>query len=450
MSPVTLHQPAVLQVPRKHPIGEVVSSPAPFRDHVQLIVATLVTGTLAGIGAIAFHHIADTFGDWLFAWAALHSPLGRLSVVLLVPTIGLGLIGLVLQFMPEARLGGIQEVFEALQYSQGVIPFRRIINVILSGLVLAFGGSVGPEGPMVQMGALIGSLAGQRTGLFGRHLETIVRAGAASGIAAAFRSPAGGVLLVLEIFGARFNKSLPAIGLAAVIGYFIRTAMVGDSYPFRPAMPLDDLPITGLVLLAPLMGLLAAPTGHLFIQIFNRFKTVFPGRWPLALRTAVGGLMVGIIAIGFPQVLSAGYWVVKQALHGGIGFQLFVALLALKMLATSITFGSGAVGGLFAPTLVIGAMYGGAFGYGFHYLMPSAAPQPELFILLGMVVMFGSIVKGYWSGLLLVADMSGCYHQLLLPGIIAGGLSFLISWELHKDSIFGLPIDPAREQPRAA
>jgi len=100
--------------------------------------------------------------------------------------------------------------------------------------------------------------------------------------------------------------------------------------------------------------------------------------------------------------------------------QLFVILLFLKMLATSTTLGSGAVGGLFAPTLLIGALYGGAFGYGVHSLSPSLVPQPELFVLLGMVVMFGSIVKGYWSGLLMVADLSGCYHQLLLPGVIAG------------------------------
>jgi chloride channel protein, CIC family len=144
-------------------------------------------------------------------------------------------------------------------------------------------------------------------------------------------------------------------------------------------------------------------------------------------------------------VLSAGYPVIEQSLCGGIGFQLFVILLGLKMLATSITVGSGAVGGLFAPTLMIGAMYGGAFGYGLHRLAPSAVPQPELFILLGMVVMFGSIAKGYWSGLLMVADMSGCYHQLLLPGVIAGGISFLVSWEMHDRSIFDLPIDPARE-----
>jgi len=451
MRPATAHQPAVLPPPRKRIFAaRPISSPRPFRDGSRLIIATIITGALVGIGASACHHLADTLGDLLFVWANAHRPMGRVPVVLIIPTVGLGLIGLTLQRLPQGRIGGVKEVFESLKHSQGIIPFSRIINVLLSGLVLAFGGSVGPEGPMVQMGALIGSLVGQSTGISGGRLKTIVRAGAAAGIAAAFRSPAGGVLLVLEIFGARFNGALTHIGIAAVIGYGIRIAIVGDAYPFRPNLPLGNLPALGLLLLAPLMGLLAAPTGHFFIWMFNRFKTVLPGRWPLALRTALGGLMVGVIAVWFPQVLSAGYPVIKDSLQGGMVFHVFLILMCLKMVATSITFGSGAVGGLFAPTLVIGAMFGGVFGYGFHYLMPAIAPQPELFVLLGMIVIFGSIVKGYWSGLLMVADMSNCYHQLLLPGIIAGGISFLISWKLHEHSIFELPVDPARRRSKAA
>ncbi|MBZ5507088.1 MAG: chloride channel protein [Acidobacteriia bacterium] len=408
----------------------------------KVVLATVITGLLAGIGSVVFHYLADSN---LLAWCESHSLRARLPVVLAIPTIGLCLIGIVLQLVPESRIGGVKEVFEALERFHAVIPMRRILNVILSALVLAFGGSVGPEGPMVQLGALLGSQVGQRAGLARHHLATLVQAGAAAGVAAAFRSPAGGVLLVLELFGARFNRGLAAIGSAAVIGYMARTAIVGDAYPFRPAVTLDPLPMATSFLIVPIMGLLAAPTGHFFIWIFNLSPKVLPFRWPLALRATLGGLMVGGIAIWFPQVLSAGYPVIEHSLHQGIGFELCVILLGLKMLATSITFGSGAVGGLFAPTLVIGAMYGGAFGFGLHRLAPAVVPQPELFVLLGMIVMFGSIAKGYWSGLLMVADMSGCYHQLLLPGVIAGGISFLLSWEMHDMSIFGLPIDPARE-----
>ncbi len=414
-----------------------------FRANTLLILATLVTGLLAGLGAVGFHYLADTLGESLFAWGEAHRAMTRLPFVMAIPTVGLALVGALLQWMPESRLGGVAEVLDSLEVAQGIIPFRRIVNVILSGLVLAFGGSVGPEGPMVQMGALFGSLVGQRFGIARRHLQTLVRAGAAAGIAAAFRSPAGGVLLTLELFGVRFNQDLTAVGVAAAIGYLTRTVLLGDAYPFRPPGTIEALPLTTLLLAVPVMGLLAAPAGHLFIWMFNRFKTAFPRRWPLTLRVALGGFFVGAIAIWFPQVLSAGYPVIDHGLHGGIAFELFVTLLLLKMLATSITFGSGAVGGLFAPTLVIGAMYGGAFGYGLQRIVPTAVPQPELFVLLGMVVMFGSIVKGYWSGLLMIADMSGCYHQLLLPGVIAGGISFFLSWELHDRSIFGLTLDPA-------
>ena len=415
----------------------------------RLIVATIAIGVLAGIGATGFHFLADRLGEQLFAWVDSQTASSRLPFVLIVPTVGLGLIGLVLQYYPPGRLGGVREVFESIEHHAGVIPFERIWNVILSGLVLAFGGSVGPEGPMVQMGALVGSLVGQSMRLPASFLPAVVRAGAAAGIAAAFRSPAGGVLLTLEVFGAKFNRDLTAIAAAAGIGFLTRTALLGDAYPFALSSPAQAVPLSGLLLIAPLMGLAAAPTGHLFIRMLAKFRTLFPARWPLSARVALGGLLVGGIGVYYPQVMSAGYPVILKALHGGLDVKLFVLLLFLKMLATSITFGSGAVGGLFAPTLVMGAMYGGAFGFGFHALFPAAVPQPELYVLLGMIVMFGSIVKGYWSGLLMVADMSGAYHALLLPGIIAGGISFLLSWELGDESVFGLPLEGERARARA-
>jgi len=422
----------------------------PFRQTANLIGATLAAGVLAGIGAIVLHYLADTFGMSLFGWAEKHQQQLVLPVHFLLPCVGLFGIGLFLQKIPESRKGGVGEVLATFENHQGNVPWVRILNVLMSGLVLAVGGSVGPEGPMVQLGALTGSKCGQWFGLNRRQLETLVRAGAAAGIAAAFRSPAGGVLLTLEILGARFNRDLTAISIASGIGYLVRTAALGDAYPFRPAADMQPLPILTVVVLVPIMGLLAAPTGHLFIWLFGKFQHVFPEKWPLWLRVTIGGALVGLIGIWFPQVQSAGYPTISQGLNGQLSLTLLVTLLLLKMLATSITFGSGAVGGLFAPTLVIGSLFGGAFGYGIHAVFPAAIPQPELFVLLGMIVMFGSIIKGYWSGLLMVADLSGCYHQLLLPGVIAGGISYLISWELHNKSIFELTLDPAGkpERPR--
>ncbi len=410
----------------------------------RLLGATILAGILAGLGSIGFHFIANHLDEVLFSWAA-----ARPLYVIGIPTVGLFLIGLWLQFSPETRLGGVREVLEVLhhrvgQYSgpeSGKIGLIRLLNVIASGLVLAFGGSVGPEGPMVQLGALAGSQSGQLFGLSGRHLRTLVRAGTAAGVAAAFRSPAGAVLLVLEVFGAKLNRELTAIATAAGLGYLLRTTLLGDAYPFQPTAPQNPLPTLTLLTAVPLMGLLAAPTGHLFISMFRAMPRFFPKSLPLWARVTLGGLIVGTLGVWYPQVLSAGYPTILAGLHGQFTVTLFVVLLLLKMFATSVTFGSGAVGGLFAPTLVMGSLYGGAFGYGLHALWPEAAPQPELFVLLGMIVMFGSIVKGYLSGLLMIADMSGCYHQLLLPGIIAGGISYLVSWELGDTSVFGLALN---------
>ena len=415
-----------------------------FAGFGRLISAAVATGVLSGFGAIAFHYVADRLGEALYSQAIAVDWLQRIPIVILVPTLGLGLVGLILQRTPEGRIGGVREVLESIEQHGGVVPAVRLLNVVLSALVLAFGGSVGPEGPMVQLGAVTGSWVGQRFGMTRESLQTLVRAGLAAGVAATFRSPAGGVLLTLEVFGARFNRDLAAISIASAVGYLTRTMLLGDAYAFRPAGVMEQVPLSGLLIVVPIMGLVAAPTGHLFIRLFEWFGTAFPARWPLAVRVTLGGFLVGAIAIPFPQVLSAGYPVIHQIMSQDLSIQLLVALLLLKMLATSITFGSGAVGGLFAPTLVMGAMYGGAIGYGVHAVAPQMVPQPELFVLLGMVVMFGSIVKGYWSGLLMVADLSGCYHQLLLPGVIAGGISFFASWELYDRSIFGLQIDPAR------
>lgn len=413
----------------------------------RLMIATMLAGLLSGFGAITFHYLADTFGDTLFRWAAASRWLRGLPVVVIIPTVGLLLVGLVLQLVPESRVGGMREVLDGINHRGGVLPLIRLLNVLLSALVLACGGSVGPEGPMVQLGAVAGSWVGQRFGLTREDLQTLARAGAAAGIAAAFRSPAGGVLLTLEVFGARFNQDLAAIAIAAGLGYLTRTALLGDAYPFQPAEVMQPMPAAALLLVVPIMGLVAAPTGHLFIRMFERGKTAFPARWPLSVNVALGGFLVGVIALWFPQVLSAGYPLIDHLIQAGMPILLLVTLLLLKMLATSITFGSGAVGGLFAPTLVIGALYGGAFGYGIHLFAPQVAPQPQLFVLLGMVVMFGSVIKGYWSGLLMVADLSGCYHQLLLPGVIAGGISYFASWEMHDRSIFGLAIDPSGSSP---
>jgi CIC family chloride channel protein len=142
------------------------------------------------------------------------------------------------------------------------------------------------------------------------------------------------------------------------------------------------------------------------------------------------------MGIWFPQVLGGGYPVIRSAMDGGIAPGLFVWLCLLKMLATSISMGCGVVGGVFAPVFVIGGLFGGAFGYGIHTIAPWAIPQGDLFVMLGAMVVFGCVVKSKWSGLMIFADLSGTYMDLLLPALIAGGVAHLIIRRLHPNSIY--------------
>src|SRR5262249_11096612 len=150
----------------------------------------------------------------------------------------------------------------------------------------------------------------------------------------------------------------------------------------------------------------------------------------------LGGLILGTIAIWFPQVLGGGYPVIRTSMDGKLSWELFGVLSFLKMLATSITLGCGAVGGVFAPVFVIGGLFGGAFGYGIHSVAPWAIPQGGLFVMLGAMMVFGCVVKSKWAGLMIFADLSGSYRDLLVPALIAGGVAHLISKRLNPKSIY--------------
>jgi CIC family chloride channel protein len=338
--------------------------------------------------------------------------------------------------LPGARVGGMREVRLSLDRTNEAVPWIRGVNYLLSALALMFGASAGSEGPVAQLGGLAGNRLGRWLGLDDEALKTVMRGAVAAGTAALFRSPIGGVLVTIELFGARLNWHLLPIAAASAIGMLVRIAIRGDEYPLAPPGPFDRLPAFTLFVLLPFLGVLSAFLGRLFLWIWYRSKTVLPPRWPLLLRVAIGGAIVGAIGIWFPQVLGGGYPVIRSSMDGGIAPRLFVWLCLLKMLATSISLGCGVVGGVFAPVFVIGGLFGGAFGYGIHMIAPWAIPQGGLFVMLGAMVVFGCVVKSKWAGLMIFADLSGSYMDLLVPALIAGGVAHLISRRLNPKSIY--------------
>ena len=394
--------------------------------HTRLAVATVACGILTGLGGV---------GYFLFSSGVFRLFVGS-PFLALFTTAGFLLIGLMLHAFPEARVGGMREVRLSLDRTKEPVPWIRAMNYVLSGLGVAFGGSAGAEGPVAQFGALAGNRVGRFFGLADTELQTLMRAAVAAGTAALFRSPIGGVLVTIELFGARLNWHLVPIVAAASVGMLVRVVIRGNEYPLGSPEPYHPLPPFTFFVLLPILGILSAFVGRLFLWIWYSGKAVFPQRWPLVLRVTLGGAIVGGIGIWFPEVLGGGYPVIRSSLDGNISWQLFCVLCILKMLATSISLGCGAVGGVFAPVFVIGGLFGGAFGFGIHAVAPWAVPQGGLFMMLGAMVVFGCVVKSKWAGLMIFADLSGNYMDLLLPSLIAGGVAHLISKRLNPKSIY--------------
>jgi CIC family chloride channel protein len=402
----------------------------PMRSsHTRLAVATVACGTVTGLGGVGYY----LFSTRVFSFLLNRVPWPWIA---LVPAAGFLLVGLLLKRFPGARIGGMREVRLSLGRIKEPVPMVRGLNYVLSCVGLAFGGSAGSEGPVAQLGALAGNRVGRFFRLSDAELQTVMRAAVAAGTAALFRSPVGGVLVTIELFGARLNRHLLPVAGAAGLGMLVRVAIRGNEYPLAPPGPFDPLPPFTLFVLLPILGALAAVTGRIFLWIWYRGKTVFPERWSLLLRVTLGGAIVGSVGIWFPQVLGGGYPVIRSAMDGGISWQLFCVLCVLKMFATSISLGSGAVGGVFAPVFVIGGLFGGAFGYGIHAIAPWAIPQGGLFVMLGAMMVFGCVVKSKWAGLVIFADLSGSYMDVLVPSLIAGGVAHLISKRLNPKSIY--------------
>jgi CIC family chloride channel protein len=395
---------------------------------IRLAGATVAAGVLTGLGGVGYYFISLWLVGTLFGRADLS--------VAIVPAVGFCLAGIVLQAFPATQTGGIREVIASLRKPKEPVPLVRGANVLLSCMVLGFGGSAGSEGPVAQLGGLIGSRFAHLFRLDAADIQTIVRAAVAAGTAALFRSPVGGIVLTVELFGARLDWGMLPIAAASALGFLVRIAIRGNEYPLQPPGVFDRLPLFTLLVVLPAMGVLGAFVGRLFLWAFERSKTVLPKAWPLWLRVSIGGTLVGCIGIWFPQVLSGGYPVIRRSLDGGIPWVFFWVLCAMKILSTSITFGSGAVGGVFAPVFVIGGLFGGAVGYGIHAFAPWAVPQGGLFVMIGAMVVFGCVIKCKWTGLIIFADLSGSYVDLLLPALIAGGVAHLLSRRLNPRSIY--------------
>jgi CIC family chloride channel protein len=444
---------------------------SPLLDYLQpsgtavLLGTAIVIGLGTGLGAVLFIQLIAFVQRVFFeSGEAVLGFLGR-GLFILAPVVG-GLVAgpIIAFFAKEAKGHGVPEVMQAIALHGGQIRPRVVVaKVLASAACIGSGGSAGREGPIVQVGAALGSTLGQWLRLSGARIRNLVACGAAAGIAATFNAPIAGVLFATEVIVGELQlNDLGSVVISAVTASTVARVFLGD----RPAFTIPNYGVKTPweILLYALLGVLAALAAVGFIRLLYGVEDRFD-RWkfPEALKPAVGGLLLGglaffypmILGLGFvpgeeallglplveniPHVFGSGFPTIEAALLGDLSFGLLLVLVLLKPLATSLTLGSGNSGGVFAPALFIGASLGGAFGQVVEYLAPGTTAGPGAFAIVGMAAAFAGAARAPFTAILIVFEMTNDYRLIvpLMAGVI---VSLIVAERLHRESIYTLKL----------
>lgn len=405
-----------------------------------LLFANLI-GIGAGFGAILFRWLISSFQN-LFFDKGQHvlSFMGPYYVVI-IPAAGGIIVGvLIYLFSSEAKGHGVPEVMLAVATSGSKIrPRVAAMKALVSSICIGSGGSVGREGPIVQISSAMGSSLGQLFRLSEDKTRILIACGAAGGIAATFNAPLAGIFFALEIilreYGARYFSS---VVLSAVTATVISRAFLGSSPAF--VTPAYELLSNWDFAFYFVLGFLAAVVGWIFIKVLYKTEDIFDSwKIPDYVKPAIGGLVLGSIGLYYPQIFGVGYTSIESTLNGQLAPMIILALLGLKILATSLTLGSGGSGGVFAPSLFIGAMLGSSFGSLIHLIFPAIPISTGAYALVGMGAVFAGSAQAPISAILILFEMTGDY-KILLPLMITCVISTLVVKRFSRDSIYTLKL----------
>src|SRR5579864_1690655 len=335
---------------------------AVFREERFFLILSVFIGIFSGLAVVCFRFAIGWCRLYLLGSGAVLSPIR----LVLAPTLaGLVIAVLVIHVFPRARGSGVNQTKAALYIYNGYIPFRTAVGkFITAALAIGSGHSLGPEDPSLQIGASLASALGRSLRFSRERLRLIAPVGAAAGLAAAFNAPISAVLFVIEEVIGRWSAGiLGAVVLSAVSSVVVERGFLGAEPLFR-IPPVQLIRVNELIAYA-VLGVVGGMASLVFVKMiaFLRPRLKALPRWTQYFQPALAGLLIGQIGyFGAPQVMGAGYDFMDQAMHGQYLWQMFAALAALKILATTLSFVSGTPGGMFAPTLFIGAMLGGAVG----------------------------------------------------------------------------------------
>ncbi|MEW5872060.1 MAG: chloride channel protein [Chloroflexota bacterium] len=431
-----------------------------------LLGTAILVGLGTGLGAVLFIRLIEFVQRLFFEGgeSLFGGHLGR-WILVLIPVVGGLLAGPVIAFFAsEAKGHGVPEVMQAIAVRGGRIRPRVVVaKIVASALCIGSGGSAGREGPIVQVGAALGSSLGQWLHLSELRIRNLVACGAAAGIAATFNAPIAGVVFAMEIIlGELHIGDLGNVIISAVTASTFARVFLGDRPAF--AIPQYGMKTPWEIFLYALLGILSALAAIFFIRLLYWFEDLFDDwKFPQALKPAVGGLLLGLLAFFYPlalglglvpqqeallglplsanipHIFGSGFSVIESSLLGNLSFWLLLALVFLKPLATSLTLGSGNSGGVFAPALFTGACLGGAFGNLVERLAPGATAGPGAFATVGMAAVFAGAARAPFTAILIVFEMTDDYRLIvpLMAGVI---VSLLLAEHLHRESIYTLKL----------
>ena len=423
-----------------------------------LIGTALFVGIFTGIGAILFRYLISGVAWVGYQWIPeVTSGLGKAYVVI-VPAVGGLLVGLLVYFFArEAKGHGVPEVMEAVALRGGRIrPRVAVVKSLASSLTIGSGGSAGREGPIVQIGSAIGSTVGQVLNLSDDRISNLVACGAAAGIAATFNAPIAGVFFALEVILGRFSiRNFSTVVVASVAASVIGRAAFGNLPAF--AIPVE-YGINSLweFLFYPILGLLAAIVGVVFTRSLYWSEDLFDSikRIPEWVKPAIGGALLGVLAFTYPlasltqpvtwaripQVFNVGYDIIESALANELVLSAAFVLLIAKIIATCLTLGSGGSGGVFAPSLFMGAMLGASFELAVNRLFPGVSAPPGAYALVGMAAVFAAGAHAPITAVIILFELTGDY-RIILPLMLTVVISTLVSeLILRGESIYTLKL----------
>lgn len=417
------------------------------RSQTGLLLAAVLVGAGAGLGAVGFRwliegvtkvlsghddyssagHAANPYVPWLGPY-----------FVLLAPVVAGAVYGpLVYRYAKEARGHGVPEVMYAVARQGGRIPPRvAVVKSIASALCIGGGGSVGREGPIVQIGSALGSTAGAVLRMDEERMRLLVACGAAGGIAATFNAPLAGVFFAMELILRDFTaRGFGMVAVSAVTASVIGRAALGDER-FLDLTPVGVDHVAAYALYV-LLGAVAGAVGVLFTKVLYWVEDICDAVWhgPEWLRPAAGGLVLGAILLALPEMYGVGYPVLGKAAVGGYAVGFLLVLLVGKIIACSVTIGIGGSGGVFAPSLFVGAMLGSSFGQTMDHLAPGVTGSAMTYAVIGMGAVFAGSARAPITAVIIIFELTGEYG-IILPLMAAIAVATGVSHALSRDTVY--------------